>query len=245
MRIGWNRTFLVCFLAAVGALVLSAQTEKGSIPPNFGSYKLNPEYKGEPASYGWATERVKEKLGRGLVALRVSDSAFYLGWRLLESDPPTVAFNVYRSTGGGPPVRLNAKPIQRTTDYLDAQAPAGQEHSWWICPVVNGRELQASPRVTLAAGSPVRPYLAIRLRDDLPGSVDRIGIGDLDGDGEYDFIVKRPRGMVDPGPWRRSPDTFKIEAYRRDGAFLWRKDLGLGHRAGHLVFAHDRVGPGR
>jgi len=53
-----------------------------------------------------------------------SDSAVYLGWRLLESDPPTVAFNVYRSTGGGPAVRLNAKPIRRTTDYLDAQAAA-------------------------------------------------------------------------------------------------------------------------
>jgi len=226
MRLCLNRTPVVCLVAAAAALVLPGQTEKGSIPPNFGFYKLNPEYKGEPASYGWATERVEEKLGRGLVALRVSDSAVYLAWRLLKSDPATVAFNVYRSTGGGPPVRLNAKPVQRTTDYVDAHAPAGQEHSWWVCPIVNGRELEASHPVTLATGSPVRPYLAIRLRDDLPGSVDRIGIGDLDGDGEYDFVVKRPRGMVDPGTIRRSPDTFKIEAYRRDGAFLWRNDLG-------------------
>jgi len=66
--------------------------------------------------------------------------------------------------------------------------------------VVNGRELQASPRVTLAAGSPVRPYLAIRLRDDLPGSVDRIGIGDLDGDGKAEVALKTGEG--DP----RDPD---------------------------------------
>lgn len=215
------------FLAGLGWAVqpAMAQTERGSIPPNFGFYKLNPEYKGPPARLGWATERIEEKLGRGLVALRVSDTAVYLSWRLLKSDPSSVAFNVYRSSAGAT-VRLNRQPITRTTDFLDSTAPQGQEHSWWVCPVVSGRELEPSARVSLPAGSPARPYLVLKIRDDLPGGVDRVGVGDLDGDGEYDFIVKRPRGVVDPGTIRRSPDTFKIEAYKRDGTFLWRRDLG-------------------
>lgn len=233
---------------ALGLLswLAAAQTERGSIPPNFGFYKLNPEYKGPPAALGWAAERLEEKLGRGLLALRVSDTTVYLSWRLLKSDTPAVGFNVYRSSGD-PPVRLNKQPITRTTDFLDRSAPQDREHAWWVCPVVGGRELQPSPRVSLPAGSPVRPYLALKLRDDLPGGVDRVGVGDLDGDGEYDFIVKRPRGMVDPGTIRRSPDTFKIEAYKRDGTFLWRRDLGWSIELGiwfspMIVFDFDGDG---
>ncbi len=44
-----------------------------------------------------------------------------------------------------------------------------------------------------------------------------INVGDLDGDGKYDYIVKR---MNDD----RSP--VQVEAYKADGTFLWRIDLG-------------------
>jgi hypothetical protein len=58
-------------------------------------------------------------------------------------------------------------------------------------------------------------------------SVDRVGIGDLDGDGAYDFVVKHPAGMIDPGKQVPSAHTYKIDAYDgRTGAFLWRVDLG-------------------
>jgi rhamnogalacturonan endolyase len=39
-------------------------------------------------------------------------------------------------------------------------------------------------------------------------------------------VIKQPGGRVDPGVWRKSPETFKLEAYLSDGTFLWRKDLG-------------------
>ncbi len=110
---------------------------------------------------------------------------------------------------------------------MDTSARLEQENSWWVQPLVHGREGEPSAAFRLPAHAPARPYLVLRLRDDLAtDSIDRVGIGDLDGDGEYDFVVKRPRGVVDPGTIRRSPDTFKIEAYLRDGTFLWRKDLG-------------------
>ena len=202
-----------------------------SIPPNFSHYTLNPNPR--PKVLGWAAERIEEKLGRGVSALR-TNSGVYLGWRLLKTDPESVAFNVYRSTAGGPAVRLNAEPIRRTTDFLDAKAPHDRENSWWVRAVIGGREQEPSARAALAANSPARQYRSFKIRDDIPAaSIDKIGVGDLDGDGEYDFVVKRPGGTIDPSfLTRHSPDTFKIEAYKSDGTFLWRRDLGWSIQLG-------------
>ena len=54
---------------------------------------------------------VMENLGRGVVAVRASETTVYVGWRLLGTDPADIAFNVYRSTDGGAPSKLNAAPI--------------------------------------------------------------------------------------------------------------------------------------
>ncbi len=200
--------------------------EKGSIPPNYGYYRLNPEYKPD-AVLGWAEQRVEEKLGRGMVAVSMGEGKVYLGWRLLKADPAGIAFNVYRSTAGGAAAKLNREPVSKTTDFVDANAPLDRENAWWVRPVLNGREQEPSGRAVLEANAPVRQYLSIKIRDDIPtASIHKVGIGDLDGDGEYDFVVKRPGGPVDPGTIRRSPDTFKVEGYKRDGTFLWRNDLG-------------------
>jgi len=197
------------------------------IPPNYDFYTLNPEYAGTPPVLGWAENRVEERLGRGLTAIPLMEGGAYLSWRMLKTDPESVAFNVYRSTPGESPVKLNKSPIKKTTDYVDTRPSMSMENAWWVRPIVNGRELDASNRAVLPAHAPTRPYRAIPLRGELAfQSVGKIGIGDLDGDGEYDFVLKRPRSMVDPGRARRSPDTFKIEAYKNDGTFLWRKDLG-------------------
>ena len=50
-----------------------------------------------PAGY------VVENLGRGVIALRTSESTAYVGWRLLGTDPPGLAFNVYRASGAARP----------------------------------------------------------------------------------------------------------------------------------------------
>lgn len=48
----------------------------------------------------------KEKLGRGVVAIRESPSTVVVSWRYLSSDPMETAFNVYR---GGK--KLTAQPV--------------------------------------------------------------------------------------------------------------------------------------
>jgi hypothetical protein len=196
------------------------------IPPNLSFYAMDPLYKpGVPL--GWSSTRIGETLDRGLVAQPLGAGKVYLSWRLLASDPQSITFNVYRAAvAGGAPTKRNAQPVRLTTDFTDADIPADREQTWWVTPVVNGRELAASDRVGVPAQSASRPYRAIRLREDVQ-SVDRVGIGDLNADGTYDFVVKHPAGRIDPGRRVPSTDTYKIDAYNgRTGAFMWRIDLG-------------------
>ncbi len=65
---------------------------------------------------------VVENLGRGVVAVRASETTVYVGWRLLGTDPAEIAFNLYRSVNGGTPSKLNAAPITATTDFVDSTA---------------------------------------------------------------------------------------------------------------------------
>ncbi len=195
------------------------------IAPNLSFYAVDPLYRpGVPL--GWAAERIEERLNRGLAAIPLDASRVYLTWRLLKSDAGNVAFHVYRAAAGGAAVRLNRSPIVRTTDFVDTTAAADVENSWYVRPVVKGVELEASERVSLAAPRAAAAYRAIRLREITRG-VDRVGIGDLNGDGVYDFVVKHPSGGVDPGRVVPSAATYKVDAYDgRTGEFMWRIDLG-------------------
>ena len=149
----------------------------------------------------------------------------YLSWRLLKSDAATVAFDVFRQADGGAPVKITARPVSATTDYTDAAAPRDKALTYWVLPA--GAAAAETPvKASVPAGATARPFHAIPLRDDVK-SVDRVGIGDLNADGAYDFVVKHPAGNIDPGRVRPSTDTYKLDAYDgRTGRFLWRVDLG-------------------
>jgi rhamnogalacturonan endolyase len=177
-----------------------------------------------------------EKLDRGLIALRTDESSVYLGWRFLGTDPAGRVFNVYRSTDGGAAVKLNETPMMSGTNFVDATAKLDQPNAWWITGVAlpRGRapeEGEILARVELSANAPVRPYVAIKLQGDNT-TFQKVGLADLDGDGKLDFIIKQPSAGLDPGTTGFSPDTYKIEAYRHDGTFLWRKDLGWNMNMG-------------
>ena len=208
----------------------------------------------KPKVQGYATERIREKLGRGLVALPVAGGKVYLGWRLLAADPPDAAFDVYRRTGDAPPVKLNAEPIRKTTDFVDATASAGGDYAY---AVREAKEKAEYPPEGVkpsggVGGEGVKPsggadYLSIRLQGD--HTFMSAGIADLDGVGRYDFVIKQPASNIDPYDkyWKRSPSTYQLEAYRgvgqasacpirekgkmpaplqSDSQFLWRHDLG-------------------
>jgi rhamnogalacturonan endolyase len=196
------------------------------IPPNLNFYAMDPLY--EPnAVLGWARERIEEKLNRGMLALSQGEGKVYLGWRLLKNDPENVAFNVYRSTAGATPVKLNEQPVTRTTDFVDGKAPMDQANAWFIKPIVDGKEREASERAELAAQAPVQRYKSFALKEDVRG-VAMVAIGDLDGDGTYDFVVKHPGGGKDPGRVGPNRGSYKYDGYNgKTGQFMWRINLGF------------------
>ena len=190
----------------------------------------------------------RESIDRGLVARPVDGGSVYLGWRLLESDPAGVAFNVYRKSGDAKPVKLNSKPIRKTTDFTDDSAPAGTECTWLVHPVLDGGEKQPSAEVTATPGGKTSPYISIKLDGDY--TFQKAGIADLDGDRRFDFVIKQPGSNIDPYEkyWKPSPDTYKLEAYSADGRFLWRHDLGWSIERGiwySPYVVYDLDGDGR
>lgn len=178
---------------------------------------------------GWATSRPKEKLDRGVVALRTPQGA-YVGWRLLESDPPATAFNVLRIVDGGKTVVVYGSPVTKTCDLVDRDVPKDGVVVYRVVPQ-GGAKPEGD--ATLAPSVEGTPYLKIRLKDpDLVAN--RVAVADLDGDGAYDFVVKHPNQSIDPYImyWRRSADTYKLDAYTSRGEFLWRRDLGWSIETG-------------
>ncbi|MGW4794342.1 rhamnogalacturonan lyase family protein, partial [Nonomuraea sp. NPDC004297] len=191
------------------------------------------------------TARPMENLGRGVVAVRAGKTDVLVTWRLLGLDPDGIAFNVYRSTAGGPSVKLTPKPLTGGTNFTDATADLSKANSYRVRPVLGGTEQRQSGAFTLSANHAVEPVVRVPLRKG--GPIRYTWVGDLDGDGEYDYLIDR----------QTSPQS--IEAYRNDGTFLWSVDMGpnstdqkriesgsstidLGHADGVTVYDFDGDG---
>ncbi len=187
-------------------------------------------------------QRQMENLGRGLVAVEREAGGVYVGWRLLGTDPESIAFNLYRVTDGAAPVKVNETPIADSTNHVDRAADTAKALEYFVRPVLDGTELAPSaPRRVWK-----RAFLEIPIRpipDYRPGDA---SVADLDGDGEYEIVlhqVSRPRDNAHPGV-TGSPI---LDAYELDGTHLWRIDLGINIREGEhytQFMVHDLDGDG-
>lgn len=185
-------------------------------------------------------QRHMEKLGRGVVAVRSSSTQVYIGWRLLGNDPEDIAFNLYRSANGGAAVKVNGSPLAVTTDYSDTPGNLSTTaYTYSVKPVIGGVEVPdvnanpLSPSFTLPANTTVGAngqYLSVPLQpvsgypteptNAAPYDVKFAWVGDLDGDGEYEIVVDRISAAL-------AQDVHQcVDAYKRDGTFLWRVDQG-------------------
>jgi rhamnogalacturonan endolyase len=192
-------------------------------------------------------ERQMERLGRGVVAVRRDDGRVFVSWRLLGTDPEDIAFDIYRSSAGGEPVKLNDAPVAGPTSFLDGGAGAQRSVSYFVRPVIGGRAEAPSAAFTLAAGAPARPYLSVPLETPDGYTPNDASAGDLDGDGEYEIVLHQVgRGRDNSQRGRTTPPL--LEAYRLDGRRLWRIDLGRNIREGaHYTqfMVYDLDGDGR
>jgi len=170
-----------------------------------------------------------ENLDRGVIALRTADGHVYIGWRLLADDPPGVGFHVDRRLADGEePLRLTGQPVTGSTNFVDTQTAADARPSYSIRAVTADGEGPASPWIAAVDAPAGGSYLSIRLRGE--DGIQMVALGDLTGDGRLEYVVKRPDVSIDPwqreGVWRPSPGTYRLEAYRHDGTFLWSYDMG-------------------
>jgi rhamnogalacturonan endolyase len=172
-----------------------------------------------------------EQLGRGVVATHQGQGKVFVSWRLLGTDPESIAFNIYRKAGDEPAVKLNREPITRATHYLDSGVPFANPTAYFVQPIVNGVEEKPSGSFTLPRHAPAQPYIAIPLKT-LPGHTPNdVSVGDLEGKGEYDIVLKQEMKPRDNSQKGTTGET-KLEAYRLDGTFLWRINLGRNIREG-------------
>ena len=191
---------------------------------------LSPSHEPKAPVEGFASTRVGERLDRGLTILPgKEEGTLYLSWRLLQSDAPDVAFNVYREVDGKVK-KLNRKPLKTTTDFVD-ESPAPEGARYQVVTLDGrGKVLEKSPFVAFAPESG-KNYLSIKL--NRPVKAGKVAVADLNGDGVYDYIIRTPESNVDPGmPGDLNGKTYQIEAYLSDGTFLWSKDLGQGIEPG-------------
>ncbi len=189
---------------------------------------LHPQHEPKAQVEGYATQRVVEKLNRGLVAApALEGKAVYLSWRLLDSDLATTTFHLYREVNGKKR-RLNSKPISQTCDFVDA-APAA-EATYWVEVLNKGSKPVATERLCVKLDE-LKPYTSVHLHD--AAKAGKVAVADLNGDGIYDYVVRTPESNVDPGmPGDKTGKTYKVSAYLHDGTYLWTHDMGPGIEPG-------------
>lgn len=194
----------------------------------------------------------KEKLGRGVVAIRETPSDVVVSWRYLSSDPENTAFNIYRNGKKLAEVDAHTGTFYRDT-YKGKKAV-----TYTVRPIVDGVETgNVEGSYTLPAQAPIG-YINIPLDVPADGTTpagqkytytpNDASIGDVDGDGEYEIILKwDPSNAHDNAHDGYTGNVF-FDCYRLTGERLWRIDMGRNVRAGaHYTqfMVYDFDGDGR
>jgi len=163
-------------------------------------------------------QRVMENLDRGLVAMKKGNGV-YLSWRLLGQEWYDVNYNVYRDG-----TRLNAEPLA-TSNYYDASGTTSS--SYTVRAVVRGVEQEDCKAVTPWKAQ----YMDIPMQSvktaagvDITGkyTLNDASAADLDGDGDYELIVKRQNT-----DFTKANTAYTLfQAYTLEGTLLWTINVG-------------------
>jgi len=194
----------------------------------------------------------RERIGRGLVAIRKSPAEVILSWRYLSSDPLNTAFNVYRDGA-----RLNKKPLVEGTFFSDNN-PNSTTAVYEVRPEINGVETHhLDGKYSLPQNAPTgcieipirRPSDGVTpTGDKYSYSAGDASIGDVDGDGEYEIILEWEPSNSRDNSFEGYTGPVYYDCYRLNGQHLWRIDLGRNISAGshYLAFmVYDLDGDGK
>ncbi|WP_318840402.1 rhamnogalacturonan lyase [Pectobacterium polaris] len=183
------------------------------------------------SAYAAGKSKQIELLDRGLFAFKSSKHVF-LSWRLFATDPENIAFNLYRDGQ-----LINPSPLSTTTNFIDPDGKADSTYA--IRPIIKGVEGKEDVAKSVLSG---QRYQSIPLKKPADGvtpkgdvysyGVNDGSVGDLDGDREYEYVIKwAPSNSKDNAHAGYTGNVY-IDAYKQDGTRLWRIDLGRNIRSG-------------
>lgn len=178
-----------------------------------------------------------EYLGRGGYAIAV-DGGIYLSWRLLGTEKIDQSFDIYRND------ELIKSDLD-ATNYTDADGNIGDVYK--VTPH-NGAAMENDVFIASA-----RDYKDVILDkpdggDDYTYEFNEVSVGDVDNDGEYEFIVKWDPTNRQDNSIAGYTGNVLIDCYKQNGTKLWRVDLGKNIRAGShytQLMVYDFDGDGK
>ena len=162
-------------------------------------------------------QRLRPRLGRGVVAVKNGSSAL-VTWRRLAQEPEDAQYNVYVNG-----TKLNPSPLKNTNYSTTAsKLPTGSEVT--VTLVANGEESAPSTGYKIQNFDMRNMFMSINFEEG--GSplksanfgTDYVWPVDLDGDGEMDYVVNRKSTT-------NALDSY-VEGYLRTGEHLWTVKLG-------------------
>ena len=172
-------------------------------------------------------QRHTDILDRGLIAVP-SGSGNLVTWRIFAEEYYGVTYNLYKNGG------LIAENLT-VSNYLDAAGAAGA--SYQVAPVLKGVEQEKSAASTYFSGGYIQfPVAPVTNRNNVVVTdsyiINDISLGDVDGDGVTEFLVKRNYTGGDLNTTANTTNFHHYECYKLDGTRLWWIDLGPNMMAG-------------
>ncbi len=170
-----------------------------------------------------------------------------ISWRMLPGDDATTGFDLYRKIGTGTERKI-ATNIKNRTCYQDGTASKTADNHYRLT-YTGSTETLSEFTLTKAQVSGGLPYISIPLADtkDVYENTNKIvytandvSVGDLDGDGEFEIVVKRLQSVKDESgnivsdgsgaSYSQQDCLWAViwDAYKLDGTLMWRVKGGPG-----------------
>lgn len=190
------------------------------------------------AQPNYSSSRQQEAINRGLVAFNTEDGTTFISWRYF-SDEAGMKYQLFR----------NGEKMVETPKTHHVLPIKSKDTDTYQVKVVNaeGAVVKTSETVNSYTSSYIKVPLTRPTTSGASYTPNDVSVGDVDGDGAYEFIVKwDPSDSQDNGYNGKTSSTI-IDCYKIDGTRLWSVNLGLNIRSGahytqFLVYDFDGDG---
>jgi rhamnogalacturonan endolyase len=174
--------------------------------------------------------RQMENLDRGVLAVRTKSNEVLITWRIFASEFENASYNIYRNS-----ILLNTSPISGASNYIDSTTLNG---NYSVSVIINGVEQELSNPINVWNKIYKKIPLVAPAGGTTPDNVsytyeaNDASVGDLDGDGEYEIILKwYPTNAKDNSQSGYTGNTI-LQGLKMDGTVLWTINLGRNIRSG-------------